>query len=496
METTATVSTAPAPGASATQSETDRSLFRGIAWTGGVKWASQALTWASTFVVARLLTPEDYGIVGMAAVFLGLITMLGEFGLGAAVVTLRGLAPAQVRQLNTLSVLLGAGSFAAACAAAGPMARFFGTPELVWVVPALGSGFVVAGFRTVPESVLQRDLAFRTLALMEGGQAIAVALATVAFAMAGLGYWTLVLGTLLGGAISTALAVAWRPQGFERPRAAQVGPALSFSAHVLVARLSWYVYSNADFLVVGKVLGERALGFYSFAWSLASVPIGKVSALILRVTPAHFAAVQQDRAALRRYFLTLTEGLALATFPATVGLALVADDFVRVLLGEKWMAAVPVFRLLAAYASLRSITPLLPQLLNVTGDAAFAMRAGLAAAVLLPAAFLAGSRWGVEGVAVAWMVVHPLCLSPLYARVFRRLEMGPAAYLRALWPALSSCGVMAAAVVATGRAAAAAPAGAVLAAQVAAGAAAYAATVLSLHRGRVRAFRAAVAAAR
>ena len=501
------VQTAPAPPtaptaaaaeaiASARSAGLDRSLLHGIAWTAGVKWISQALTWISTIAVARLLTPADYGIVGMAAVFLGLITLLGEFGLGAAVVTLRDLDGRQVRQLNTLSVLLGVAGFGLACAAALPMARFFDAPRLVWVVVALGTGFVVAGFRTVPESLLQRDLRFRTLALVEGTQAALVAGAMVAMALAGFGYWTLVLGTLLTGALQTGAAVALRPQGFARPTRAAIAPALGFSWNVLVARLSWYLYANADFMVVGRVLGERALGFYSFAWSLASIPIGKVSGLILRVTPAHFAAVQDDRPALRRWFLTLTEGLALVTFPATVGLALVAEPFVLTVLGDKWAAAIPVLRLLAVYASLRSITPLLPQVLLVTRDSRYAMWTSVAGAVVLPVAFIVGSRWGTTGVAVAWMLAHPLCILPLYVRVFRRLEIGPGAYLRALSPALGGCALMAGAVLAAGALTRGWPPAAALAAGIAAGAAGYAGWIGAAHRDRLRAFLATVRSAR
>lgn len=496
MSTTAPPPPVPAAPARPEQARLDRSLVRGIAWTGAAKWGSQVLTWASTLAVARLLTPEDYGLVGMAAVFTGLLTLLGEMGLGSAVVTLRGLDEAQVRQLHTLSLLLGVASLAAACAAAVPLGRFFGAPELPPVVAALGVGFVVAGLRTVPESLMQKELRFRSLALVEGAGAAVTAAATVAFAAAGLGHWTLVLGTLLGGVLQAAPALALRPVGLALPRAAALRPALALGGHVLGARLAWYVYSNADFLVVGRALGERALGHYSFAWSLASVPIGKVSALILRVTPAHFSAVQDDPAALRRYLLSLTEALALVTFPATVGMALVADDLVRVALGEKWMAAAPILRLLAFYASLRSITPLLPQVLTVTGDARFAMRNAAAAAVVLPLAFVAGSRWGVSGVAVAWMVAHPLCILPLFVRVFRRLGVSWGHYAAALRPALAGCVAMAAAVLATGPLTAPIPGWTALLAQVAAGAAAYAATVLAFHRDRLRAFRATLAAAR
>lgn len=487
MSTSAPAVPAPAP---APRAALDRSLLRGIAWTGGVRWASQVVGWASTLVVARLLTPADYGIVGMGAVFVGLVTLLSEFGLGAAVVMLREVEPAQARQINTLSVLLGIASAAATWAAAEPMARLMDTPPLAGVLRALGIGFVVAGFRTVPDALLQKEMRFRSLALMDGGQAVAVALATVGLAAAGAGYWTLVAGTLLGGLFSTGMAVARRPQGFAVPRVRDIGGAMGFSGRLLVSRLSWYLYSNADFMVVGKVLGERALGAYNLAWSLAAIPVGKVGGMVMRVTPAYFSAVQDDPPALRRYLLRLTEGVALVTFPMTLGLAAVADDLVRVALGDKWAAAAVPLRLLAAYASLRSISPLLSQVLAAAGEMPFAMRNNLLAAVVLPVAFVVAARQGIQAVAWAWILVHPLVLAPLLARACRRLSMPPRDYLRALAPALGGCAVMLAAVVAARVAAPDGwPVGARLGAQVLAGAAAYAGAVLLLHRDRLLAFR-------
>src|SRR2546425_8629430 len=109
---------------------------------------------------------------------------------------------------------------------------------------------------------------------------------------------------------------------------------MTFSRHIIVGRLAWYVYSNADFLVAGRILGKVALGLYEVGWNLANVPIEKITSLVGQVTPAVFSAVQRDHAALRRYLLRVTEGLALITFPASLGLALVAPDFVLLTLGR------------------------------------------------------------------------------------------------------------------------------------------------------------------
>lgn len=480
----------PDAAAPSAQAAADRSLVRGLAWTGGVRWGGQILTWGSTVVVARVLSPADYGVVGMATVFTGLLTMVSEFGLGSAVVTLRGLTQEQIREINTLAAVLGVVSAALTCAAAPFISRFMASPPLTAVLTVMSMGFVMTGFRTVPDAALQKDLQFRTLALMEGAQALLMSATTLVLALAGARYWTLVAGTMVGGFLSMGMAVVRRPHGFARPRLASIRPAVSFSGRLLISRLSWFGYSNADFFVVGKALGERALGAYTLAWSLASIPIGKVSAMIMRVTPGFFAAVQDDPPALRRWLLALTEGVALLTFPMAVGLALVADDFVLLVLGAKWEAAILPLRLLAAYACVRSVAPLLPPVLSVLGDVGFFMRVDLAAALVLPVGFVAGARWGVEGVAWAWIVIHPIILLPLYVRVCRRLEMRFASYLLALWPALSGCAAMAVAETAAeisiphgwGQAAS-------FAAQVAAGAAGYALVVLTLHRDRVRRLR-------
>jgi len=470
-------------------SKLDGALLRGMAWTGGVNWLTQVASWGSTMIVARLLSPEDYGLVGMAGVFLGLVTMLSEFGIGAAVVQLRTLTHEQIAQVNTLSVAFGVCAFTLSCIAAAPLAAFFNAPQLRWVVVAMSTAFVITSFRTVPQSLLQRDLRFKRLAFVDGIQALILAGLTICFAALGFRYWTLVLGGVSSALMSTALMVYNRPHSFARPRVDSVREALTFSKHIISQRLAWYIYSNADFLVAGKILGKAALGAYTLAWTLANVPIEKVTALVVRVTPAIFSSVQNDHAALRRYLLSLTEGLALLTFPATFGMALMADGIVLLLLGEKWRVMILPLQLLAFYASVRSITPLFPLLLNVTGDSSFGARNSFVAAVVLPISFYLGSRWGTAGIAAAWLVAHPTIIVPLYWRVLKRLDLSIWTYLRALVPAFSGSILMAIAVLALRWAT---PEGMPLIARVlipvSGGAATYALVIMTIHGDRMRSF--------
>lgn len=413
-----------------------------------MKWFGQIVSWASTIVVARLLDPADYGVVGMATLFLGLVAFLNEFGLGAAIIAHRGLSADQQAQINGFAVLLGLAAYAVCGAAAIPVAEFFGVPELRSVVIVMAIPVVVGALQTVPTSLLERDLRFKLLAGIEAFQVCFQAFVVVALALAGFGYWALILSSVAGAVVSTGLILTYRPSGFAWPRSASIGGALRFSNHVLVSRVAWYVQSNADFLVAGRVLGQTALGVYTLAWTIASTPVDKITALVTRVTFPVFATIQQDAAVLRRYLLTLTEGLAIVSFAAGAGLALVADDLVHVVLGSKWGTAVAPLRLLAVLSAYRATIPLLPQILNVTGDSRFAMYNTLAKAVLLPGAFYLGSVWGMPGIAASWLMIHPVTTLPIYFRVFRRIDLATMDYLRTLWPATSGVLAMTAAVLA------------------------------------------------
>ena len=478
----------------------DPSLLRGVAWTAGARWASQGLNWVAWLVVARLLSPEDYGLVGMAAIYLGLVTLLSEFGLGTAVLAVRELSGEQLSQLNGLAVIVGLASLLASCAVAIPLGHFFRAPQLPPVVAAMSATFVITSFKTVPFALLQRDLRFKALALIDLSQALLVAISMVGFAVAGFRYWTLVCGALLGALISTTAVLRLKrlPLAWPRPTALTRATTLSFD--VLIGRLCWYASANADFLVAGRVLGKAALGFYNVGWTLASVPVDKITTLVAQVTPAFLAAVQRDRVALRRYVLGITEGIALITFPLALGLALVSRDLVLVILGSKWEGTIAPLRLLAAYAAFRSIMPLLPQVLQIIGDSRFEMWRMVAAAVAMPASFyVAGQRWGAVGLAMAWILVDPLLAVPLYRRLLSRIELSLRAYCVALWPAVSATALMGAVVLGVALFSGTREGGAAglrLAAEIGAGVITYGLACLVLHRGRLDAVRELVLAAR
>jgi O-antigen/teichoic acid export membrane protein len=482
---------APEAGSTAVTDTTvmDKHLLGGIAWTAGAKWASQILTWLCLLVVARLLEPRDFGVVGVAGVYLGLIAVFSEFGFGSAVITLRNLTVNEIAQINSFSVISGAVGFLVSCALALPMGRFFRSPELPAVIVVMSTNFLILGFKTVPCSVLQREFRFKRLSIIDSSAAIMQSLCVLLLAWLGRGYWALALGSVAGTVVATALNMASRPWGFERPRLKSVAHAVNLSRQVLVGRLTWIIYSDSDFLVAGRMLGTTALGAYTFAWNLATLPVEKVTALVGQVTPAFFSAHQTDYIALRRYLLSLTEAVSLVTFPATIGLGLVAPEFIGVFLGSRWSDAVAPLEILAFYGSIRTVSALLGPLLTALRETRFLMWTNIAAAVLMPLLFYVGSRWGPLGIACGWIVGYPFIVLPLYRKTFQRIGMPFREYFVAIRPALNASLVMIFAVVGLKSVI---PAGWPLylrfGMEVVAGAAAYSIVLLVLHIDRLRAF--------
>ena len=332
------------------------------------------LSWASTLVVARLLSPNDYGLVSMASAYLGLITIFSEFGIGIAVITIRDLTEAQLDQLHTLSVALGMRGVRHISGGCLPgvvvlqkssttrghhrnesYVRDRGLP--------LGAVFAVAAGHELQGAVIDRR---RTGggAVRGDGRARAGGIQVLDTRGGGPGKRIRQHHPYLGcSPLRISLAAPGSTEASHHYQLAHAGEPAGV-VHLFECRLCGGGKSSGRSRP-GRL--HRGLDCRQHSGSGACI-----TSLVGSVTTAFFSTVQKDYGALRRYLLNLTEGLALLTFPLSIGLALVVNDFVLLVLGSKWQAVVPSLRLLALYASVRSITPLLSHVLTVTGDTASA----------------------------------------------------------------------------------------------------------------------------
>ena len=420
----------------------DRVYLTGLAWTALSKWGVQAISWTITIWVARILVPADYGIMGMARVYVTFALILSEAGLGAAVLRYQGLSLAELRQLNTFALLLGFAVAGVSMGLAGPMAAFFASSALEAVLMVMSLSFVASGVKVVPYALLARDLEYRLLALIDGASAVVGGFVTLALALNGFSYWSLVIGALAQTVCLAALPLTKRRVGVAFPNVRSIVEPLIYGYQIISQRISGYVYMSADTVLIGRMIGEAPLGAYSFATNLAHAPEEKISATASRVSRTVFAAVQDSPRELARYYLRTTEALALITMPACIGLGLVAPDLVLGLLGDKWVDMVLPLRILSAVAVMKALQPLGGMVGNLRGKERTLSRLNVALAVTFPPIIYFSTDWGIVGVSLAWLFVFPIYAAIRTVVGCRSTGLHIAEYLRVLVPAVNGTIVM------------------------------------------------------
>lgn len=464
----------------------DAEVAGGVAWTAAAKWASQLVTWASVLIAVRLLTPADFGVAEMSGAITNIGVVLAEFGIGAVVLQMRELDRRQLGQLNTVALLLGALFCAATAVLAPAVAWFFRTDRVTLLVIANGFGFIIASLQAIPGGLLQRDMDFRRLSLAETLQALLQAVVLVAAAAAGWGYWALFAGPAAGKTAAAALTMWWKPVPFHWPRRSDITGPLRFGWQIAVSRLAGMACTLSDVIVVGRLFGEAPVGLYRVASNIAAAPIDKVAQLILRVAGPLFARVQAEPEQVRRYFLILTETLALAIAPMTLGLALVAPEFVAVFIGKGWAGAEVPMAWLCAFMLFRTMVALISQVLVSLRYTGFNMWMSLLTVAVMPPAFVVAARWGIGAVAAAWIALAPVTVFPYIGKLLPNIGLRWRSYLAVYAPAALGCAAMTAGVWAAKQYLPSSwPPAVRLGAEAALGAAIYSAVLLGPYRERV-----------
>ncbi len=430
------------PNKALDQRNLDTAFAGGLAWTAGAKWATQLITWASVFVVARLLSPTDYGIGEIAGMFFGLTNVLAEFGIGTAVLHMPELDRKALGQLHLFSLLLCTGIFLVSLGAAPGIAWFFRSEHVLFFM-MVNTGFLITGLQAVPMGLLQRDMDYRRLAMLEALQVLVAAVVTVIAAWFGWGFWALFAGPGTGKLCATVLLCFWKQVPFRWPRWADIQKPVEMGRHVAVSRIAAGAYSYADGIVIGRTLGTSILGTYRMAMNLASAPAEKVTQLIMRTASPLFANVMDEPPLVRRYYLIIAEIMSLAVMPLMFGLTIVAPDAVLMILGPKWVAATRPLQWLGLFMIVRVLGVLAEQVLVSQRLTRFTMRMSILSFAVMPVAFYAAARWnGPNGVAAAWIAFSPLTILPLLIILLRKINLPYREYATALMPAMAGSAVM------------------------------------------------------
>jgi PST family polysaccharide transporter len=455
-----------------------RSAARGVAWAFLATLAGKLVWLGGLAVLARVLAPEVFGLLAFGLVYVAYLEAIGDLGTSAALIYWpardRASRDETAQATFVVNLGMGAGFFAATQLLAPAVAAFFHHPEAEPILRALAWAFPLKALGNTHDALLQKALRFRRRAIPELALAVAKTAAAVALALAGFGVWSLVWGQLLGLAAWTLVlwgVVDWRP-GLRWP-AERLRPVLAYGRGIVAVNVLAAVVHHVDLVVVGRMLGATALGFYQVASKLPEMTVTVAVWVVARVLFPTFARVAAAGGDLAAAYLAALRYTALATLPAAVGLALVAEPLVAVVYGSQWGPSGPLLRALAVYAGLRAVGSPAGDLLKATGRSGLlAVLAVVKAAVLVPALVLAAREGSLAvattlaGVTGATALLNLVVASRLAPAPPRRL-------LAALAPAVAGTLAMAAALAPwhLGSPPLAGPAG--LAVQVAVGATVY-----------------------
>jgi len=398
-----------------------RKSVRGGAVSLASQGASLAIHTVSTVVLARLLTPDDFGIVAMVGAVTAFAGVFRDLGLSAAAIQMKDLTHAQQSTLFWVNVATGAMLTGGLAAASPIVAWFYGKSELITLTIALSLSFLIASFGTQHGASLARNLQFGRLAVATLSGAVVGLAVSIGLAFYGARYWALVWGGLAGGLTGTLLRFClseFRPNW--PTRGTGMRKMLRFGANVTGFDVVNYFARNLDNILIGRVWGDAVLGLYSRAYALLMFPIHNLRNPIQSVAFPAMSKLQHDPVAFRLYYRRITSLLALLSMPISAFFFVASKPLVEVVLGSRWLGAAPIFSILAFPAFIQAPLSLngLVQLSLGRGTRYFQI--GAVSAVLVSIGFCVGVGWGAPGVAVSYGVITYASFIPLLAWGFHK----------------------------------------------------------------------------
>lgn len=398
--------------------------FTGVRWTTVSSLGRAALQVIQVAILARLLTPADFGLIAVVAALLAILQIFSDAGVSNAIIHYQDITSGELSNLYWLNV--GAGALLAALlAVASPwIAQWYHEPPLRSLFMIASLTLFAGALGLQPRIVAQKHLRFSSLAKVELGAAVAGCLVAIGIALLGGGAYSLVTGSLVAAACGTALAWRYLSEGW-RPefglRLGKIRRFLRFGAYIIGNNLANAFNSQVDVLLGGRLLGAASIGIYSVPKDLSSRLAGVINPVVTEVSLPVMAKTQSDALALRRLYLQMMRMTASVSFPVYVALALFSGEIVRVLLGLQWVAAAPLLRVLACWALIRSTGNPVGSLLMAVGRPDLSFHWNLALLVIIPPTVWVGSQNGPVGMAYAMAILALLLYVPNWYFLVRPL---------------------------------------------------------------------------
>ena len=425
------------PSGEGTKLNLREKTISGFKWSIFSQLVSQGFAFVTSLVIARILEPEYYGLVGMTTVFSGFAALFAELGLGPAIIQRKDL---DIQHLNVafwLNVVMGAMLTICFLVAAPLLGRFYNEPALTPISRVIGLRFVLSSLNVVQLALLARSMRFRKLSVIDIASNVISGLVGICLALMCAGVWALVWAPL--SAVVVTLVLSWRvaewiPRFSFEWRACK--DLFGFSGYMMGFNIINYWARNLDKLLLGRYIGPSSLGIYTRSYSLMLMPLTQVSSVLGKVMFPALSAIQHDKLRVKRVYLKSIGAIALFTFPMMIGLFIVSESFVATTLGAKWAGVVPLLKIFCGIGLLQSVTTTVGWIPTTQGRTDIFFKVGLANAIVSALSFVVGLHWGAVGVAVAYAIGNIILLYPTWSICGRAAHITFLDMLGSLWTIL------------------------------------------------------------
>lgn len=403
-----------------------REAVGGVAWVGMSYLITRASILISTIILARVLSPTDFGVYAVALAFITYAEVVSDLGAVQALILL----PADDRRNDaalTIALVVSILLMGAAMVAAPYVARFFGHPEVAPILRVLSLALLFRSVGQVPDAILIRDLRFKERFRANASRALAQGLVWIILAVAGAGVWSLVYGYLAGFALNSVIMwklVDYRPtRSFWRVDRATVRPLLSYAAPLVGSLLLLALVNDIDYLIVGRRLGATALGYYTVAFRIPQMVISNAFLVFSQVLVPVLVRAGLDHARFQRGYIRTIRIQATYGLSVAICLVVIAPLLVPVVFGAKWTPAIAALGPLSIYAAFRSLAWGATDVYKGMGRPRLAFWSSLVWLIALVPSLLVASRWGIGGVAWAQLVVAVVVALAMHGLAIHRMSL-------------------------------------------------------------------------
>ncbi|MDJ0774511.1 MAG: lipopolysaccharide biosynthesis protein [Mastigocoleus sp. MO_167.B18] len=415
---------------------------RGGAITIAAQGSKFVLRMGSTVFLARLLAPEDYGLIGMATVIIGFVNLFKDLGLSAATIQKSEINHKQVSTLFWINLAISCFVGLLVAVSAPVVAWFYNEPRLAKITLVLASSFIFGGLTVQHQALLKRQMQFTTLAKIDIISMLVGLVTGVIAAWYGLSYWALVLmqiASAITNAVGVWITCGWRPGA--PIKGSGVGSMLAFGGNLTGFRVFNYFSRNLDNVLIGRYWGSQELGLYAKAYQLVLLPIQQINNPVNSVALPALSSLQNEPEKYCRYYYKAILLITTLGMPIVGFMFASADKVILLMLGQQWLGVVPLFQFLMPAAFMGTFSVATGWVYQSLGRTDRQFRIGIVTSTLNSIIFLISVRWGAIGVAAAYGLSRPIIWIPIIIYCYRGTPLQIIKLLKTLYiPTFASIG--------------------------------------------------------